>query len=235
MSVAEGLQVATIRGLRFFHRPGFSDEKAIREVVGRRAYQRRDFPAPRRGETWLDLGANVGAFSVWAGSLGAHVEAYEPDPESYAMADRNVRLNRLENVVRLYPAAVVGDGRRSATLHTNEARGNVWRNSLERTWAGGRDIEVACVSARSLWRPGVCVKMDVEGSEMPILERLADQPVRRLVFEWSFDVDPSISRFEAVIARLRGTYRHVVYAGYLPGYAVWPGSWQPPARMVWCW
>jgi len=53
------------------------------------------------------------------------------------------------------------------------------------------------------------VKMDIEGAEMPILEALAGEPVHRLVFEWSFDIDPSIERFWAVQATLEATYSNI--------------------------
>ena len=87
------------RTLLFDTRAGLSDRKAIREVVEKRAYARHGF-TPRPGDHWLDLGANVGAFTVWAAAHGADVIAFEPDPESMRMVHRNVALNHLEPMVR---------------------------------------------------------------------------------------------------------------------------------------
>ena len=45
------------------------------------------------GETWADLGANVGAFTCLAASLGAKVYAFEPHPENFQLLEQNVKLN----------------------------------------------------------------------------------------------------------------------------------------------
>jgi len=44
---------------------GSSDEKAVREVVEKKSYLRREFQIAA-GERWLDLGGNVGAFTVFS-------------------------------------------------------------------------------------------------------------------------------------------------------------------------
>lgn len=48
----------------------------------------------------VDIGANVGAFAVWAAKAGARqVWAYEPDPANLEALTRNVTLNGLDRVV----------------------------------------------------------------------------------------------------------------------------------------
>jgi FkbM family methyltransferase len=220
-------------GLKFDCRVGTSDEKSVNEVVLRRGYKRRDFTVEEH-ETWIDLGANIGAFTVWAASLGARVVAYEPDPESVAMIKHNVKLNGLGRRVVIVQAAVTADDRASATLHRNTARGNVWRNSIERSWRGGEDITVPCANVAELWTPNANIKMDIEGTEMAILENYGTIAVNKLAFEWSFDVDPSIPRFQAVIATLKGRYDSVHYGGFDESYDEWQPSWFPPCRVVWC-
>lgn len=221
-------------GLIFDCRPGTSDEKAVREVVTKRGYARRGFQ-PRDGELWLDVGANIGAFSVWAAALGSKVFAFEPDPASAELAMHNVELNGLGRYVTMHPWALTAEddvGR--ATLHCNTARGNVWRNSLVKTWQGGTDLEVPTAPIHDWWQPGVHVKLDAEGSEMPILERYAEQRTARLVFEWSFDIDPDLDRFNRVIAKLRRTYGQVRFSKIAGGHREWQASWFPPCRTVWC-
>jgi hypothetical protein len=84
------------------------------------------------------------------------------------------------------------------------------------------------------WQPGFHVKLDAEGAEMPILERYAEARVKRLVFEWSFDIDPSIDRFDAVVARLRRAYGRVQFSKIAGGHREWQAAWFPPCRTVWC-
>lgn len=231
--------------LQFDVRPGTSDEKAIREVVARRAYARYKF-APAADETWLDLGANVGAFSVWAATRHptVRVHAYEPDPDGCELMAHNLRLNGVRHQVEITQAAVVTDRRRTAVLHCNTARGNVWRNSIEREWRGGEDIRVPARHISTVLPElpsGTYLKMDVEGTEMPILEWLLDHPAALdtfagMVYEWSFDVDPSLDRFRQVVDGLKQHYT-VIKNAQLPddAPAEWPATWNPPCRLVWAW
>lgn len=230
---APGLTRLEHKGLLFDVRPGTSDEKAFNEVVKRRNYARYDC-GPHDGDEWVDLGANVGAFTVWAASLGAYVYAFEPDPEMCTMIEHNLRLNGLIGHATITQAAVVADERTEVVLHCNVARGNVWRNSIERHWQGEADIVVPAVNVKTLWRSMRHVKMDIEGTEMPILEKVAKAKVQSLVFEWSFDVDPSIPRFHAVIEKLRTVYDEVRYGGFDETADTWLPAWFPPCRMVWC-
>ncbi len=49
----------------------------------------------------------------------------------------------------------------------------------------------------------------LQGAEIDILESVTQWPshVTHLVFEYSFDVDPSIARFRAIIERLQETFQ----------------------------
>jgi FkbM family methyltransferase len=213
-----------------------SDIKAIREVVEKRAYAGHGF-TPSPGERWLDLGANIGAFAVWAGAHGADVVAFEPDPDLAAAAAHNVALNGLDEHVTVVPAGVWAAPPGPAVLHRNTARGNVWRNSLHKSWRGGEDVPVDMLDITGLWTPDANVKMDIEGAEMDILEALAHRPVRRLVFEWSFDIDGDLDRFRAVMTTLADTYEHV-RGGNNAQVRVsdrWTALGANNAAMIYCW
>lgn len=239
------LEKITVDGLDFMVRPDTSDEKAIREVVVRRGYGRYGF-TPAEDEFWIDLGANVGAFSVWAASQhdSITVHAYEADPDMCELTERNAKLNGLEGQISIFHSAVVADRRKTVTLHCNTARGNVWRNSIEKTWRGGEDITVPAYPISKVLNAvpkGTYLKMDIEGTEMPILEWMLEHPrylniLQGMVFEWSFDVDRRIARFVEVVMKLRDHYSEVRNA-QLPEDCPeeWPGNWQPPCRVVWAW
>lgn len=225
--------------LIFKVRKGTSDEKSIAEVVTRRGYGRYNF-TPRPGEQWIDLGANIGAFAVWAAAHGANVAAYEPEPGCYERLVINAGLNGKTIQDRITPiqSGVAADARKKKMhMSVNSARGNVWRSSMFKDWQGGESIDVPVTTVEGLWTPDNCIKMDIEGMEMPILERFADKPVKRLVFEWSFDIDPSLDRFRQVIKTLQETYPNVK-GGNVPDDAPedkWQPQWFPPCRLVYCW
>jgi FkbM family methyltransferase len=220
----------SIDGIRFYHRPGFSDLKAFEEVVGRKVYLKHGLKI-LPGEKWMDCGGNVGAFTLLACSLGAEVTVYEPDPFNADMIERNLRLNGYSATIK--QAALVHDDRESTILHIGNSN-QVWRNSIVTKW-NEKGIRVPCLNFDHEARPFDCCKMDIEGAEMPILENTA-AIFKKLVYEWSFDVDPSLPRIRRVIERQQQLYKVKVRANCLPGAkgSVWKSSWFPLCTDVTC-
>jgi FkbM family methyltransferase len=59
------------------------------------------------GETLVDIGANVGMYSIFAArTRGARVFAFEPESQNYAILNRNIHLNRLSRLVSAYCTAL---------------------------------------------------------------------------------------------------------------------------------
>jgi FkbM family methyltransferase len=77
--------------------------------------------------TVVDVGANIGVFTVWAArELGAgRIVAVEPDPEPARQLRDNLALNRIDDVAVL--EAALGGERREATLYR---RGSAAMNTL---------------------------------------------------------------------------------------------------------
>jgi len=234
MKTYASLKQIKVKELKFIIREGTSDFKAIKEVVIDGSYQRRTF-SPEAGEQWIDIGANCGAFSVWSASLGANVIAFEPDPDNASMAEINAQLNGFAKKIKtIHSGATEGDSNLSVMLHRNTANGNLWRNSIYKKWQGGESVKVNLVPIGQFWNKDNCIKLDAEGVEMPILEKYAKTRVKKLVFEWSFDIDSSLSRFESVILTLKTIYANVVYSSYSAGYTHWQKSWFPACRTIFC-
>jgi len=61
--------------------------------------------ALQRGGTFVDVGANVGGYSVRACKMGARVIALEPDPDNYRVLKLNLELNQCTNANILNIAA----------------------------------------------------------------------------------------------------------------------------------
>ena len=229
------LERGNIRGLEFYHRPGFSDLKTFEEVLGRRTYEARGMTiAP--GEHWMDCGGNVGAFALLACSMGAKVTVYEPDPFNVRMIQRNLRLNSFD--AEVVQAALVADERKEATLFVGN-NGNVWRNSLHKRW-NNQAVHVPCRNFDGEVRAHAfdACKMDIEGAEMPILE-VTETLFRKLVYEWSFDIDPRLSRLWNVIDRqkaqgyeVRAAWGSIKYE--TRDYETWQASWFPACTNVFC-
>lgn len=220
--------IKEINGLKFYCRVGTSDEKSVDEVVGRNVYQRKDFKIVA-GESWLDLGANIGAFAVLAASLGAKVTCFEPDPISFQILKENIKLNKLN--VMVYDAGVAVKKTKSY-LHVSPTN-QFWRNSMVK-FGKGKVIEVKSIALQPFLTKGVCVKMDIEGMEMPILETLDFSNCSKMVYEWSFDIDDKIDRYRAVGDRMNQFFDVVKIPSIKTEHKIWQKSWFPPCKNVFC-
>jgi FkbM family methyltransferase len=187
----------------------------------------------KNDEKWIDCGGNVGAFTLLACSLGAKITVYEPDPNNCKMIEKNLKLNNFE--AEIVCAGLVHNETKKANLYVGN-NGNVWRNSMFKNW-NGKGLKVDCVNFDEVIEDGVCVKIDIEGAEMPILEN-TNRKFKKLVFEWSFDIDPSLPRFWNIMDKLNKDYKIASIGNTAKyesrDYDVWQKSWFPACTNVFC-
>ena len=226
-------QISEIKGIKFYYREGFSDLKTFEEVIGRDIYQKKGNRI-EAGEKWMDCGGNVGAFALLACSKGAEVTVYEPDPFNCKMIEQNLKLNNYDANIK--QVALVHNDVKEANLYIGN-NNNVWRNSLMKNWCG-KGIKVDCVSFDEEAEDFDCCKMDIEGAEMPILES-TEKVFKKLVYEWSFDIDPSLVRFWNLIEKQSERYKTIANLGNAAriktrDFNVWQKSWFPACVNVFC-
>ena len=185
------------------------------------------------GDVFLDIGANIGFFAVFAARLvGASggVVAFEPHPgarkELRALAERNGVIDTIEIV----PLALA-DGEGDATLHlddefssysTLDPSGSPMRASA----AFARSVTVrtttldAWLAARPLLHSRVrCIKIDVEGAEAAVIAGMAHtlrESSARIVCETSVGSAADAALLEAGFRRQQiepgpGPYGNYLY------------------------
>lgn len=196
-------------------RPGTTDEKVVDEVIYRNVYEKPSIGFRiEKDDKWLDLGANIGTFTLLCLSRGASVIAYEPEKSNYELLRKNIEMNYGKTRrCRTIRAAVGIGAQKTIDLFLAKDENNKYRHSLYKK-RGRSAIRVPHRNIDDVlqrWRP-TAIKMDIEGSEIDILEHLTDYTgIQKLVFEYSFDIDKSIPRFLAIIARLRRYFKVVHY------------------------
>ena len=148
----------------------------------------------------LDIGANIGAVTMfWAvGRPDIVFHAYEPNPQSAAMLQKNIATNGLSGQVKIFSEAVSGS-RDPLELWVDVP--TVLSTSYGPAPAeGGRKIKVPAITLDDAWeRTGRAeiwmLKIDVEGAEGDILEAASDDMlsnVKTACIEWHDNIVPGV-------------------------------------------
>ncbi len=130
------------------------------------------------GDTFIDVGANVGYFTLLAARLvgpSGHVVAIEPAPENLKILRYNVAVNAAHNV-RIV-AAGVSEREGELPLYGSGVDGKI---TLDASWAQRHSLPAAGIVPvpplasllNDTERPTM-VKIDVEGLELPVLRSAA--------------------------------------------------------------
>ena len=158
----------------------------FRDILMRRCYWPDDAFAPRRGDTVVDLGANVGAFSVLAAKrMGAgRIIAIEAQEREHEMLERNVALNGVGGIVTPL-LGFVGSG--------GLFEGGDYSRST---------IDLDAVVREHTINEIALLKVDIEGSEFALFEN--GPAWLRLVRRIAMEVHPPYGDADVLCATLRG-------------------------------
>jgi FkbM family methyltransferase len=134
---------------------------------------RNEYQIPKNSKTILDLGANIGCFSLRAARdfPWARIIAAEPFPTTYQRLADHVRQGAFQDRILTWKLAVAGDNRRRQmpVAGPSPSRGLLGLNS-----AVGEGVEVDTVSLEEILRRACAefraesidfLKMDIEGAE----------------------------------------------------------------------
>lgn len=156
----------TLRGVRYLVRVGGAELGAYLEINLDRAYERHPGFATGPGEVVLDVGANVGLFTLRQALRGARVYAFEPDPEAFRRLQGNVEANRTPGRVDVFRRAL---GARPGHATLARSRETVLTRVLHDAH-GEVDVVTLDQVVDELGLPVIdLLKLDVEGDEANIL------------------------------------------------------------------
>ncbi len=162
-------------GLYLWHYPDLYEKREIEIFCS--------FVTP--GCVVLDVGANVGLYTLLAAKRGARVFAIEADPLNAAMLRHHLKLNRLEDRVTVFEMAAT-DAEGTVSLYRslpNMGESNIIKKGESVGTVAGKPID-------SLNLPPVDIcKMDIEGAELAALQgmqrTLARSPQLKLFVEYA--------------------------------------------------
>jgi FkbM family methyltransferase len=128
-----------------------------------------EYMTGQSGNLFIDLGANVGGYTVRLGKKFRNVIAVEPNPNAARLLRAHLDLNHLHNVNLVEKAIWSSIG--EATLWIPSSN-KTTRSSLVQRFEGGASLGVRTVTLDSLtegYERVDLIKVDVEGAELPML------------------------------------------------------------------
>ena len=146
-----------------------------------------DFPyldGELKGRTVIDIGANIGDTALHMANKGAFVHAFEPVPQIFKFAERNIEINsNLKKMIKLYNYAIGVDGFIDIFIESLEQ--NTSANSFIKS---GEKIEVQSYSIETIMekfsiKPDI-LKMDCEGAEYTIIENSDLSMFNKIILEY---------------------------------------------------
>lgn len=163
------------------------------------------------GDLFVDVGANVGVYTLLAAERDAEVIAVEPDGPSIARLRENLALNGYEaTVLRAAMASAPGSVR--VTTHLDMGNHIVVDPS-----DASPSEEVPAVTLDDLIgdRIAAGVKIDVEGAESLVLAgaggSLAEHRIRLMQIEWNFCSDALLGRARSEVAEVLRAYGYTFF------------------------
>jgi FkbM family methyltransferase len=135
---------------------------------------------PKEGDVVIDIGAHIGRYTIIASKrVGANgkVIAIEADPSNFEMLNRNVQLNRLENITTLNYAAFSKETKLKLYLPAGDIFTKYNTIMSNWVWVKPEDkyVEINANTLDNLLQQiGIkqvnWIKIDVEGAEFEVLK-----------------------------------------------------------------
>lgn len=162
--------------------------------------------ALREGGLFVDVGANVGSYTILAAELGAEVIALEPAADTFGLLVENIALNGYK--VRAIQAAA-GD-------HCGTARFTTGLDAGNRLAADGR-VETELLTVDSLIGDSrvAGLKVDVEGFELDVLRgatrALVERRIALIQLEWNETSRSALGTDRRPVGELLASFGYRLY------------------------
>jgi len=192
-----------------------SDLLVINEIFNENVYQFFDGDIAREGSVVVDIGANIGAFSILSAIIGANgasrILAFEPDIKNLQCMKQNLKLNDLQSRVEVYDIAIYdeegemefvssqGNSHVAKKHEKSQANNKVKKISFDDMFEkyGLKHIDV--------------LKIDIEGAEYKLFENASIENLRKVNYITMEMHSASAEDFGQLIAKLSMTHNlHII-------------------------
>lgn len=164
------------------------------------------------GDLFVDVGANVGTYTILAGDLGSDVIALEPAPDTCALLEENVRLNG-------YSVKVVQAAAGSSNGVASFTSGRDCVNQIDPS--GDTSVKMVRVDDLIGTRAVKGMKIDVEGFEIEVLKgcetSLMAGRIALLQLEWNHESATAVGTNRAPVAEFLNSCGYTLFRPSMSG------------------
>jgi FkbM family methyltransferase len=206
--------------IKFHIRENYAtDEIVVKEIWKENVYEVKDTHL-NHGGVVIDIGANIGTFSVYAANFGATVYAIEPEPHNLEALKKNIELNNMQDKIHVCPYAI-SDYKGTAVI--NDMGGG---STIKDDGIFGAEVEVMPFdNFFNLYHINEVdvLKIDAEGAEVEIILGASKENLQKCKYiTMEFDIR-SGKNMGSMVQKLSETH-HVRTMG----------SWER-GGMIWAW
>ena len=120
-----------------------------------------------------DIGANIGLHSIVLSKIGYEVDIYEPDPDHFKELKKNLKFNKCKNV-RIYNKAIFDKSKKIKFIQVlNNTAANHLNGFKDNLHGPTKTFYVRTLDIKKIVKKYDLIKIDAEGSEARIIERLS--------------------------------------------------------------
>ncbi len=185
ITVEDGLVRIHCGEKSYLLRPNYADFMVFGEIIVRDVYNLGSLPTTTG--TVVDLGANIGLFSLRAAQSAQRVIAVEPVASNLQLAETLLTEAEARDKVALIKAAICGDSGGTVRVFTSPkfpAGSSIFQNHTMR-WSIGQCEDVARLSLADLFEQEQIehcglLKCDIEGAEFEALEAAPLELLQRI-------------------------------------------------------
>jgi FkbM family methyltransferase len=155
------------------------------------------------GDICVDAGANIGYFTTLMSKLGGQVTAFEPEPENFALLEKNMKTNNLEgNLIQ----KALSDVESEAILYKSDICSGMHRLYPSKHATAG-EVKVSTVMLDNLFERIDVLKIDVEGMESKVLRGCTGSLPTHIICEfYPYEVETKENALQTIDILLRRGY-----------------------------
>ena len=162
-----------------------------------------------QGDTFLDVGANVGIYSLWLAQTGATCIAIEPEPATVEALRTNIALNPHLDL------RVVGKALSDTSGTVRITGGDVLNRIAPDGCADGTTVEATTVDDLIGDATVAGMKVDVEGAERRVLtgatRALGEHRIKAIQLEWNETSEQNFGECRSLVRDLLSSFGYQLY------------------------